>query len=179
MSLAKLEALTHHIVHERSGHPDGIGTNALHRTLWHADVQRFTREGAPITGVRYIRHAEGPRPEGIQTAIDNLVRSGAISIVAPDDPLRKRRYVSKQPPNPIGLDNEERAYAALAIELALDAPEKPYPRMLSKIWQTAGKGEPIPMHGTLAARPGKITTAVVRWAKNAMRMRKAPRPPQP
>lgn len=151
--------------------PDELGATKLNKALWYVDCAAYRRWGHSLTGLTHYRKLDhGPVPEGIDAALNELIRDDkVVERAVPAHQYTRREFVSTREPEIEGaltaaevdlvltmLDWIRRVTAKKASELSHDA-----------LWDETESGERISVAAG-SIRPAPATEEAVDWARSEM-----------
>lgn len=165
MSMEKLKALVHFIVHECRDDPGRLGAIRLNKALWFTDMWAYQETGRPVTGARYVKRKMGPVPKAILPALRELVNEGKIEIRDRVNYYEAQKYVSLMEPDVRPFSESDLEDTRFAVGFVCDNTTSDISSMThDEVWRAAMEGEVIPLCATLATGQGVVTDDTKEWA---------------
>jgi len=167
----KLKAVVHYICARCRPDPSNLGATKLHKILWYADGQTYTRLGRAIVGEDYTRQPHGPMSVHLDSAIRELEREGLLATrMVAFQGKQKREYIASGVPDVSFLDQREMRILDEAIRnitqdhTASSISEKSH----DHLWEIARVGERIPYQQQLLTRFVPLTEEDQQWIRSEM-----------
>lgn len=161
----KFKALAHFFMHECRDNPEQLGLVRLNKALWMTDVLAYQRDGASVTGERYVKKSRGPVPPKTWPTLRELEKERKIRIQEPEHDCPMRTFVSFDAPDMSPLSESDRQLAKDILDIFRRHPENAVSELThDDVWEAAAMDEEIPMYATLAAERGEVTDEIMAWA---------------
>ena len=166
----KLKELSLYIAEKCKDDPS-FGAVKLNKILFRADFRCYGLTGQAITGTDYVHRKNGPAPDKMMWAIDNLLEEGRGKLeFRPYYNRQQKRLVSltstKATQRMFTKDELSFVHEAIAHFLLMDATAASLETHNLIPWRLTKEGEHIPYFTvfSLATRP-PLETEAIEWAK--------------
>jgi hypothetical protein len=171
MDAQKLKAIVHYVCASCRHDPDKLGAVKLHKILWYADGQTYTRLGKAIVGEDYTRQAHGPMSIHLDSALRELEREGHLSVRSVSfKGKQKREFLASRTPDVSFLGEKEKRILDEVIRnvtedhSAYSISEKSH----DHLWEVAEPGEIVPYQQELLARLVPLTDEDKEWVRSEL-----------
>ena len=166
----KFKALVHYVCWKRRDDPAKLlGSTKLNKILWLADFITYYREGAPITGARYVKREFGPVPRAIMPVLRDLEREGAVFTreISFHGRPKVDFIIAREPMVEFSMKELETIDRIITFVCEEHTAKSISDLSHDHIWHSAEDGEEIP-YFTIFAIPGELTEDDRQWALQAI-----------
>ena len=164
---------TTRVVHYIVSHtePGQLGATKLNKVMWKADVLHYRRYGKSITGqMSYVRMPQGPVPNYVKDALDELKSQRKISEREAETPAGTRRefvWLERAPADGFSAQEIETLHDAIDAVCRHSA-SSASSHTHDALWEELADGEQMPIRAA-AVSVGQLEPDDIAWALAELR----------
>jgi hypothetical protein len=141
------------------------GAVKLNKVLFYAEFGHMREYGAPISGARFFKLAEGPAPRALLPVRQELVAQGRARLIdAPFLGFVQNRLVPTEPPDPdessLGADERRSIEQAVTFLDGMNAYQVSELSHLERGWQLVDMEEDIPYETAFLSQSQELTPSI-------------------
>lgn len=161
----RLVHMIHYIVSNTE--PSQLGATKLNKVMWKADVEFYRRYGKTISGqMSYIRMPQGPVPNDVNYAIENLKKDEKIAERRVATQVGVRRefvWIERASIGSLAAEEVEELHNAIKLVCPLSA-RQASDATHGPLWEEIEDGEQMPIRAASMV-PDELTLEDIEWAR--------------